>query len=147
MRIFDKNGLEITSPDMVKGYLVPDRLLIMHHEKVEAVAEQGHYEVVQEYPNGGKDAVWVVDVPAVEAKAAFDEYEDIMRYVEYATKELVAKRIAELKALLQNTDYMILKVVEGATTLAEVAETVKKRAAWRKEINELEVEIRECKSN
>lgn len=138
MRIFDKTGAELTTPDMNKGYLMPDRLLIKHHKAVEAVEEQGHFETVQEYPNGGKDVAWVIDVPAVEAKAAYDEYEEIMRYVEYAANELAARRIAELKELLRNTDYMILKVVEGATTLSQIAETVKKRAAWRKEINELE---------
>lgn len=138
MRIFDKTGAELTAPDMNKGYLIPDRLFIKHHNAVEAVAEQGHYETLREYPNGGKDVSWVIDVPAVEAKAEYDEYEEIMRYVEYAANELAARRIAELKELLQNTDYMILKVVEGAATLSQIAETVKKRAAWRKEINELE---------
>jgi hypothetical protein len=138
MKIYDKSGIELTSPDMEKGYLVPDSLLIMHHEAVEAVAEKGHWETVKEYPNGGKDVEWVVDVPGVEAKEAYDEQENILRYVEYTAKEIATRRIDELKAKLQDTDYMILKVVEGAATLAEIAETVKKRAAWRKEINELE---------
>ncbi len=140
MRIIDKSGAEITAPDMAKGYLMPDRLLLCRHAAVEAVAEQGHYETVQEYPNGGKDVAWVVDVPGVDAKEAWDEYEDILRFVPYTAIEMAQQRIAELKENLQNTDYMILKVVEGATTLAEIAETVKKRAAWRREINELERE-------
>lgn len=140
MRIFDKNGVEITAPDTAKGYLAPDRLLLRSHAAIEAVAEQGHFETVREYPNGGKDVAWVVDVPGVEAKEAWDEYEDILRFVPYTAIEMAQQRIAELKENLQNTDYMILKVVEGAATLAEIAETVKKRAAWRKEINELERE-------
>lgn len=138
MKIYDKNGIELTSPDMAKGYLIKDSLFIMHHKAVEAVAEQGHWETIKEYPNGGKDVEWVVDVPAVEAKEAYDEHENILRYVEYTAKEIATRRIEELKAKLQDTDYMILKVVEGATTLAEIAETIKNRAAWRKEINELE---------
>lgn len=138
MRIFDTKGIEIESPDTTKGYLVKDSLFIMHHEATEAVAEQGHYETIKEYPNGGKDVEWVVDVPAVEAKEAWDEYEDILRYKPYSEKELAAVRIEELKKQLQDTDYNILKIVEGAQTLADCAEVIKSRAAWRKEINELE---------
>lgn len=138
MRIIDQNGAEMTIHDKTKGYLIPDRLLIRHHDAVEAVVEQGHYETVREYPNGGRDVDWVVDVPGAEAKDAWDEFEDILRFVPYTAYELAQQRIVELKENLQNTDYMILKVVEGATTLVEIAETVKKRAAWRREINELE---------
>jgi hypothetical protein len=138
MKIYDKNGVELISPDMGKGYLVQDSLFVMHHEAVEAVKEQGHWETVKEYPNGDKDVEWVVDVPGVEAVEAYDEYENILRYLEYTAKEIAAQRIDELKAKLQETDYVVLKAVEGATTFAEIAETVNKRAAWRKEINELE---------
>lgn len=49
-----------------------------------------------------------------------------------------AERIAELKAALADTDYMVLKIVEGAATLADYANTIKQRAAWRKEINDIE---------
>lgn len=79
-----------------------------------------------------------MDTPGVDAREAWDEYEDILRFVPYTAVELAQRRITELKGYLQNTDYMILKVVEGAISLAEITETVKKRAIWRKEINELE---------
>lgn len=49
-----------------------------------------------------------------------------------------AERIEELKAALADTDYVILKVVEGAATLADYAAVIQNRAAWRKEINEIE---------
>ena len=88
MRIFDENGVEIESPDLEKGYLKNDRLLIQHHEEVKAVTEVGHYEVVAEYPNGGKDVEWVVEVPGVEGQAAWDEYEDILRFIAYTETEL-----------------------------------------------------------
>lgn len=90
MRILDENGIEIESPDNEKGYVVPDRLLVKHHEAIAPVFEQGHYETIKEYPNGGKDVAWVVDVPGVEAKEAWDEYEDILRYVLYTEEELKA---------------------------------------------------------
>jgi len=93
MRIFDVNDIEIESPDMEKGYLVEDSLFIAHHEAIEAVDEQGHWETVAEYPNGGKDVEWIIDVAGVEAKEAWDEYEDILRYIEYTPEEL-----AEMKS-------------------------------------------------
>ena len=139
MRIFDENNNLLETVDKSKGYLKRDRLFLLHHKATEAVAPQGHYETVKEYPNGGKEVAWVVDVPGVKAKEAWDEYEDILRFVPYTASELAQRRIAELKGNLQNTDYMILKVVEGAITLSEIGETVRKRAAWRREINELEV--------
>lgn len=90
MRIFDENGVEIESPDYEKGYVIPDRILIRHHEAIAPVLEQGHYETIKEYPSGGTDVAWVVDVPGVEAKKAWDEYEDIMRYVLYTEEQLKA---------------------------------------------------------
>lgn len=88
MRIIDESGIEVESPDLRKGHLKNDSLLIMHHEEIKAVEEVGHYETIAEYPNGGKDIQWVVDVPGVEAKEAWDEYEDILRYVAYTELEL-----------------------------------------------------------
>lgn len=138
MRILNEENIEVKEPDLTKGYLKPDSLFVRHHEAIEAVEEVGHYETIQEYPNGGKDVEWVVDTPAVEAKDAWDEYEDIQRFVSFTEKELVTKRIDELKKMLSDTDFHILKVVEGATTLQACADVIKKRASWRKEINELE---------
>lgn len=47
--------------------------VVIHHDAVAHVEEQGHYEVVAEYPNGGKDVRWVVDVQGVEGHDAYDE--------------------------------------------------------------------------
>ena len=138
MRMIDENGQEITAHDPAKGYLVESQILVKHHEAVEAVEEIGHYETVAEYPSGGKDLAWVIDTPGVEAQEAWDEFEEVLQFVPFTEQELLANRIAELKQNLLDTDYHILKVVEGATTLAEIAWVIVKRAAWRKEINELE---------
>lgn len=138
MRIFDKHDKELQECDYEKGYLVEERRFVAHHKAVEAVEEKGHWETIAEYPNGGKDVDWIVDVPAVEAKEAWDEYEPIMRLVEFTAQQIAARTIAELKEKLQSTDYAILKIVEGAATMADYAETIKQRAAWRKEINDLE---------
>lgn len=100
MRIFDQDGNELLREeiDFEKGYLVDDQIFIEHHEAIEAVEEEGHWETVAEYENGGKDVDWVVDVPAVEAKDAWDEYEDIQVYILYTEEELEARAEAERKA-------------------------------------------------
>lgn len=111
MRILDENGVEISVPDLEKGYLKEDKIFVKHHKAVKSVKEVGHYEVIAEYPNGGKDVEWIVDVPGVEAQAAWDEYEEIKRYIPYTSEELaeiekvknlptIEQRIAELEEAL-----------------------------------------------
>lgn len=144
MRIFDENGVEITAPDYEKGYLKPDSLFIMRHEAVEAVEEQGHWKTIAEYPNGGKDVEWVIDVPRVEAAEAWDEYEEIQRFVLYSGKELAEREIYDLKQRLNETDYIAIKIVEGAATLLDYADMIAQRAEWRARINALETQIEEA---
>ena len=91
MRILDSNNHELTNPDLTLGHLQEEEIFIVHHEAVEAVEEIGHYEVVDEYPNGGKDVEWVIDVPGVLAKEEWDEYETIQRYIPFTEEELAAK--------------------------------------------------------
>lgn len=54
--------------------------------------------------------------------------------------ELIAKtnRIAELKAKLEETDYMAIKVLDGELTEEDYAPIKEQRASWRKEIRECE---------
>lgn len=141
MRIFDTNDVEIFKPDMSKGRTVKDKRFVAHHDAIKEIPEVGHYETIMEYPNGGKDVEWVVDIEGVEAQDAWDEYEDILRFIPFTELELANNRIEELKQKLQDTDFHILKIVEGAATLTECAEVIGKRASWRKEINELEIKM------
>lgn len=143
MRIFDENDVEITAPDLEKGYLKADSLFIMHHEAVEAIEEQGHWEIIAEYPNGGKDVEWVVDVPGIDAKEPWDEYEDIHRFVRFTPKEQAEYKIYGLKLKLRETDYVAIKIVEGAATLEDYAKIIAQRAEWRAEINALETVLME----
>ena len=143
MKIYNHNKTEIlTNYDLEKGYLKDEKLLVKHHKAVKAVEEKGHYETVKEYPNGGKDIEWVIDVPGVEAKEAYDEYEDIQVYIPYTEAELEkmsAKReIAELKANLAATDYQAIKYAEGLISETDYAPIKAQRQAWRDRINLLE---------
>lgn len=142
MKIIDENGVELVDYDPKKGYLKEDEIFFKHHEAVEGTEEQGHFEVIAEYPNGGKEVEWVVDVPATLSIEAYDEYEKVHRFIPYTAKEIAKRRVEELKQMLADTDFQILKIVEGATTLAECAEVIRNRAKWRKEINEIEEEER-----
>lgn len=91
MRILDKDNRELTSPDMALGRLEEEKILVAHHDAVEAVEERWHYETIAEYPNGGRDVRKVIDVPGVEAKDAWDEYENILRYIPYTPEELAER--------------------------------------------------------
>lgn len=102
MRILDMDNVEIEEPDFKLGYLTPETIFIERHEAIEAVAEEGHWEVTAEYPNGGKDVEWIVDVEKVEAKEAWDEYEDIYRYILYTEEELEAIEAERNKPTLED---------------------------------------------
>ena len=104
MRIIDGAGLEIESPDESLGRLVADRLLIAHHE---AEPERRRVEVfdydnpVYVAPNGGKIVNTIVEREYSPPKDAWDEYEDVLRYVPYTPDELAAmeaERIAQEQA-------------------------------------------------
>jgi hypothetical protein len=95
MRILDKNNNEIQNPDLEKGYLTIDTIVIAHHEATEASPGKSHIEVLREYPNGGRDVVTVWDEKPVEAKAAYDEKETIQRYIPYTADELAEQQKQE----------------------------------------------------
>lgn len=139
MTVYNQDKTEIlTEYDLEKGYLQADKLFIKRHKAVKAVEEQGHYETTKEYANGGKDVEWVIDVPGVEAKPAWDEYEDIQVYIPYSEKELASFEIADLKAKLTATDYKAIKYAEGLISESDYAPIKEQRQAWRERINELE---------
>ena len=95
MEIYNENMELIESPDLERGYL-ESKIRIEHHEAVEGVEEQWHYEVIAEYPNGGKDVEQVIDVPGVMAVPAWDEEIKYYVYHEYTEEEL-AEREANRK--------------------------------------------------
>lgn len=96
MKIIDSNGLEITTPDLTKGYLKPETQTI-HHDAVAGVEEVSHYEY-KTYPNGGRDRWKVVDVPGVDPQPAWDEEVPVMRYIRYTAEELAAQEKARKEA-------------------------------------------------
>ena len=123
MDMYDEQGNPVTDYDPAKGRLEIQKR-IHHHEAVEAVEEQGHWETVAEYPEtGGRDVQWVVDVPGVEAREAWDEEETYWLYIPYTEEELKQmeadrnqptpeERIKELEEALE-------LLLSGATEVTE----------------------------
>lgn len=123
MDMYDEQGNPVTDYDPAKGRLEMQKR-IHHHEAVEAVEEQGHWETVAEYPEtGGKDVQWVVDVPEVEAREAWDEEETYWLYIPYTEEELAQmeadrnqptpeERVKELEEALE-------LLLSGATEVTE----------------------------
>lgn len=87
MEIFNEQMQPILHPDLSKGRL-EKRTRTVHHPEVQAVEEVWHYEVLKEYPNGGRDVTKVVDVAGVPFSPAWDEEVPYMLYLEYTQEEL-----------------------------------------------------------
>lgn len=68
------------------------------------------------------------------------EYKEIEKPEPYepTDEEIKQSRIWELKHLLADSDYAIIKIAEGSATHEEYADLIEQRKAWRAEINELE---------
>ena len=119
-----------------------DKLFIRHHEAVEEIKEQWHYETIAEYPNGGKDVSKVIDVPYQAPQEAFDEYEDIYVYIPYTYEELeelnkpseleILKREQEVTAQavqdlilmtlggIKMANFLVYRILDGKLTFKEV---------------------------
>ncbi len=87
MRIFDESNQEIKNPDLTKGYFEKAEIVIRHPKKV---STEGHAEVIDTLPDGGKVIAWV-NSPA-NAEEFFEEKEDILIYKKYTDEELANKK-------------------------------------------------------
>lgn len=136
MRIFDETKtkeLNKNELDLEKGYLKSDKLFIVHHDAVEA--QKAVYEDREEKLLNGSTQTWkVLAKPAVEAKEAYDQYEDIDVYVRYTEAELKVRRDkarslelkAELAKIKEDIEQEIFGIVRDdfATKKARAAEII-----------------------
>ena len=138
MRVFNaEKTTELFDCDLEKGHLISDKLFIKRHPEEPEIPAVKHREV-KNFPNGGASAEWVIDVPAVPAKPAWDEYEDIQIYIPYSEQELARIEICTLKGKLSATDYQAIKYAEGLIPEEEYDTIKAERQSWRDRINELE---------
>lgn len=121
MRILDEynNELKENEIDLEKGYLQEDRIIKMKHKAKPAVKGSGHYEIIKEYENGGKEVEWIWDIEPQQAQEAWTEYEDIQRYILYTEEELAQKQAEKEKA----------------------AEEANKQSAMEQQINDLQKQL------
>ena len=114
MKVYNENKTEILEIyDLELGYLEYDKILKEHHEalpetpaitvetKVAEITANGgkveeiggkQYEVIEEFPNGGKTVEEIKETPAIPAKEAYDEYEDIKIYIPYTAEQLAERK-------------------------------------------------------
>lgn len=135
MRYVDENNQTIENPDLEKGRLEADKLFVQHHDRVEPVEGEYHYRVIAEYPNGGKDVEKVWDIAPVPEQEAWDEYEDVLRYIAYTPEELaemekentlptIEELAAENKKLSSQLEAAIQANANLEDCLVEMAEIV-----------------------
>ena len=130
MIVYDEQGnaLDAEALDYARGYLAV-RKRVHHHPAVEAAAETGHMETLEEYPaTGGRDVRWVVDTPGTDAREAWDEEETYTEYVRYTEEELAAiaaerakpsaeERLNKAEALAAQQDELLLQLMYDMTIL------------------------------
>lgn len=97
MKILNELNEEVVNPDLTVGYLKDDIETIHHDEipAVQGVPPKVHYEVIKEYPNGGKDVKEIIDEEGTEGHSAipaWDEDAQVQRYVLYTQDELDSKK-------------------------------------------------------
>ena len=115
MKIYNEEKTQIlNNPDLKKGWLKDDKLVIKTIPATEEVEEQGHWVTIKEYENGGKDVEWVVDVEGIPAKPETYEYEDIQVYVPYTQEEFTQNEIYELEERLAQLTQDFIQMQCGA---------------------------------
>lgn len=115
--VYDAAGNPVEAPDMESGTLTAETVTV-HHGAVEAAEEVGHEgAVLAEYPNGGRDVEWIVDVPAVEARGAYDERIEIYRWRPYTADEL-----ADIERAREEAEKAAADAVTVEDLMAAVAE-------------------------
>lgn len=125
MRIVDENGAELENPDMELGRLQQDRMFVVHHEEIpekERVEEQG--KPIWQDPDDPQNALIPVTIvqeyePAI---PAWDEYEDVMRYIPYTQDEL--DEIAARKAAEEEARKKAEEEAEAERKLAETRNAI-----------------------
>ena len=115
---------ELESPDLALGPLEPARRLVAHHDAVE---RQYHYEVMEGTVTDECQEGLRREVEDVAARDAYDEYEDVHKYVPYTETELAemaAKKQAE-EAEKAEREAAMRKAAEETKSKAEAEAAVK----------------------
>lgn len=154
MKVYNQEKTKILEEyDLNKGYLKEDTL-ITHYPEVRAVEEKGHYKTIREYPNGGKDVKWVVDVKGVEYQPERHEEEVVLIYYPFTEAQLqkmaLEDEYEEKMEYMRETDYVASKLSEAIAEYiangdstnvivlrANYKEVLEKRQQYRDRLDEI----------
>lgn len=138
MKVYNKDKTELLENyDLNLGHLVQDKIVVNEPE-VQGVEEQGHYEVIETYPNGGKDVKWVIDVEGVEYMPARTYEEDIFVYVLYTKEELE-------KIKQQKYENAIVEKIRQRYTIDQELAILRQRDSKPEEFAEYNAYVEQCK--
>ena len=155
MKIYNQEKTQILeNPDLKKGYLMEDKIVVKTIPATEEVQEQFHYEY-KDYPSGGRDRIKVVDVAYQPAKPETYEYEDIQVYVLFTEEELINNEISTLTEQLEKTDYIANKLAEAVSKYISTGDNtdvlllrekysleLSNRETWRNRIDKLQQDLK-----
>ena len=133
MKVFDKEMNEIPEPNLEFGRLEERSKPITHHYVVD-VEEVTHEEVLREYPNGGKDVIFVVDVEEEGHWEASDEEGNIVDSTDVipddAPHELDIPSVHRWIAYIPHTQEEIEAIKEAERAEAEALAEAEAREAF-----------------
>lgn len=138
MKVYNKEKTELLENyDLNLGRLVQDKIVVNEPE-IQGVEEQGHYEVIETYPNGGKDVKWVIDVKGVEYKPATTYEEDVLIYVPYTQEELETIK-------QQQYEDSIVSLIRRKYSLNQELAILRQRDAKPEEFAKYNAYVEQCK--
>lgn len=98
MKIYNKEKtIILNNPDLEKGYLAKDTIVVQTVPAQDEVQEKFHYITIKEYANGGKDVEKVIDTKHKPAIEEHDEIEEIQVYIPYTVDEYLEKQKEKLR--------------------------------------------------
>lgn len=143
-KVFSMDGtreLKDYEIDLQLGYLETYTEVFVHPE-VKEKPEKGHYEITNVYANGGQDVEWIIDQEKQEKIPAWEETVVYYKYIPFAEEEIQKtynlRQIEEVKQILQQSDFKVLKYLEGWYTEEEFQKIKDEREEYRQFIRRLE---------
>lgn len=168
--VFDKQWNIVEDPDTDKGEITYESVAVECRYVVDQ-EEQGHYEVIREYPTGGKDVEWKVDKPEVGGWRYYREgsewgecpttvpddwsHDDVIMHVsvarwrEYTAEELetIAKKNAEAEKKLQEAKDKADMIDALPDAVADLSEQVSSNATSNAELADALADLSTVVSN
>ena len=161
MKVYNETKTEVLENyDLNLGQLKSDKIFKEHHEavpevpaitvqakaavitanggKVEEIGDK-YYEVVAEFANGGKTVREITETPAIPAKEAYDEYEDIQVYIPYTAKELAGRK-------QQKYEKRVVELLRKKYSLNQELAILRQRDDKPEEFAEYSAYAEECKA-